>query len=38
MNIDIYEPWSNKIEILNFNQKYLSINEPSVSLAQVEFL
>ena len=28
MNIDIYEPWSNKIEILNFNQKYLSINEP----------
>lgn len=28
MNIDIYEPWSDKIAILNFNQKYLSINEP----------
>ena len=28
MSIDIYEPWSDKIEILNFNQKYLSINEP----------
>ena len=28
MNIDIYEPWSDKIEILNFNHKYLRINEP----------
>ncbi|MBQ7134518.1 MAG: hypothetical protein IJO20_08530 [Ruminococcus sp.] len=28
MSIDIYEPWSSEIEILNFNQKYLSINEP----------
>lgn len=27
MNIDIYESWSNKIEILNFNHKYLSVNE-----------
>lgn len=27
MSVDIYEPWSNKIEILNFNHKYLSINE-----------
>ena len=28
MNIDIYGPWSDKIEILSFNHKYLSINEP----------
>lgn len=28
MSIDIYEPWSSEIEILNFNHKYLSINEP----------
>ena len=28
MNIDIYEPWPDKIEILSFNHKYLSINEP----------
>ncbi|MBQ8057552.1 MAG: hypothetical protein IJ275_04360 [Ruminococcus sp.] len=28
MNIDICDPWLSQIDILNFNQKYLSINEP----------
>ncbi len=27
--IEDYELWSNKIDILNFNHKYLSINEPT---------
>ena len=29
MNIDICELWSSQIDILNFNHKYFSINEPA---------